>query len=337
MKWEWTNQTLTEVEQFLAEKGLASGTLSVTPIGDGHSNLTYHISDGRNELVLRRPPPPPLPPGGHDVLREARIMKALEGSGLPVPRVLATSEAGSILDVPFYVMNFIPGIIFTDKTPAAFSEPASRRAVAESMIDRLADLHSVDWENLGLQDFGRPEGFNHRHLRRIGSLIFDQNNDEADDNFADIYTWLEERIPAEAGHCIVHNDYRLGNIMWSGSAPVKILAILDWELATLGDPLLDLGYFLASYPQKGENLTPVQDFAHAVLEPGYPSRDELITRYQKSTGRDLSCLKWYMVMANWKLAVLYEYSRRRGEDPYYQAPGLVNRFLASARSLCRKI
>jgi aminoglycoside phosphotransferase (APT) family kinase protein len=146
--------------------------------------------------------------------------------------------------------------------------------------------------------------------------------------------WLAARVPPESGAAIVHSDFRIGNVVIAPDAPGRVAAVLDWELATVGDPLLDVGYFLASVPEPGEPLTPVREFGTAMLEDGYPDRAGLAARYARRTGRDLSGLPWYTVMAQWKLAVLYEYSRRRAVrgdgDPYYAGPSLVASFLRAA-------
>jgi aminoglycoside phosphotransferase (APT) family kinase protein len=318
---------------FLRERGLCAGPLTVSPIGDGHSNLTYAVSDGQRTVVVRRPPPPPSPPGAHDVLREARLMDALHGTAVPVPAVLATARAGEVFDVPCYIMSFAAGPVITAGTPAALALPATRREIGESLIDTLAALHAVDWRAAGLGDLGRPEGFNARHLRRMERLI------TGDDGcvpapFAPARDWLAARVPPESGDAIVHGDFRLGNVVIAPDAPGRVAAVLDWELATVGDPLLDVGYFLASVPRPGELLTPVQEFGTAMLEDGYPDRAGLAARYAGRTGRDLSALAWYTVMAQWKLAVLYEYSRRRSArgdgDPYYADRSLVTSFLRAA-------
>jgi aminoglycoside phosphotransferase (APT) family kinase protein len=334
MSWGWSPEQLSALEAFLAARGLCDGPLSARPIGDGHSNLTFLVSDGTRRIVVRRPPPPPVPPGGHDMLREARLIGALSGTDVPVPKVLAVAQAGEVLDVPLYVMTHVDGIVATDSTPERLSTAHGRRDLAVALIDTLAALHTVDWRARGLGDFGRPEGFNERHLRRMAGLVADAqgNTPEA---FAELAAWLSAEVPAEAGASIVHNDYRLGNVMIGTEPPARILAVLDWELATIGDPLLDVGYFLASYPVAGEPLTPTQELGAALLEPGYPSREELATRYADATGLDLSNLSWYVAMSLWKLAVLYEYGRRRAAtgkgDDYYADPALVERFLAAAQ------
>jgi aminoglycoside phosphotransferase (APT) family kinase protein len=329
MSWDWTDETLAALEAFLRERDLASAPLTTRRIGDGHSNLTFLVSDGERELVVRRPPPPPVPPGGHDVLREARLLQALDGTDVPVATVHAVAQAGEVLDVPFYVMDFIRGVVVTDRTPDALAASETRREIAESFFDVLADLHAVDWRARGLEGFGRPEGFNQRHLRRIGGLVRDENGNPPP-AFAEIEAWLAANVPSESGDSIVHNDYRIGNVMLGPEPPGRVVAVLDWELATIGDPLLDVGYILASYPQQGEPRTPTQDFGLALLEPGYPPREELAERYAERTGRDLSDLSWYIAMSEWKIGVLYEYARRRGEDAYYADPTLVERFVAAA-------
>ncbi|RZT86711.1 aminoglycoside phosphotransferase (APT) family kinase protein [Pseudonocardia sediminis] len=314
---------------FLRTRGLVDGPVTARPIGDGHSNLTYLVSDGTRAVVVRRPPPPPTPPGAHDVLREAMFVHALAGSGVPVPRVLATAEAGDLFDVPCYVMTFVDGPVVTTATPEALASSSVRRGIGESMVDTLAALHAVDRAGVGLGEAGRPEGFNARHLKRMRRLVAGPDG-ALPDGFADVDAWLERHVPSESGAAIVHNDFRLGNLVIAPSAPGRVAAVLDWELATVGDPLLDVAYLLASYPQPGEPLVPTAEMATAVLEDGWPARDELAARYAAATGRDLSGLGWYTTMVLFKLAVLYEYSRRQGTDPYYADPSLVRSFLDAA-------
>lgn len=329
MSWEWTPECIQRLEGYLSRHGLIVGPIAIQRIGDGHSNLTFLVSSKDGQLVVRRPPPPPVPRGAHDVLREARLISALADSGVPVPKVLGIGQSGEVMDVPFFVMEYIDGAVMTYATPPSLAEPRYRRAIAETLFDNLAVLHAVDWRTCGLADFGRPEEFNRRHLGRIARLIADDQG-KVPPPFARLYNWLEQNVPPESGASIIHNDFRLGNLIWAAEPPVRLLAVLDWELATIGDPLLDVGYALAAYPQPGEESTPTQDFAGAMFEPGYPSRDSLARRYAERTGRDLSYIGWYRAMAEWKLAILYEYSRRRGEDPYYADARHVPRFLNSA-------
>ncbi|MGW1026789.1 phosphotransferase family protein [Streptomyces sp. NPDC002577] len=333
---EWTPETLDALAWFLRERGLCEGELDVRRIGDGHSNLTFVVSDGVNRVVVRRPPPPPTPPGAHDMLREARLVDALRDTPVPVATVLATAQAGEVIDVPFYVMSFADGPVVTTSTPAPLHRAGTRRQIGEALIDTLADLHAVDWRAAGLGDMGRPEGFNARHLRRMGRLVADADGTPPP-HFAVIEAWLAAHVPPESGAAIVHNDYRIGNVVLAPEAPGRIAAVLDWELATIGDPLFDVGYFLASVPEADSPRTPTEDLGTAMLEDGYPTRKELADRYADRTGRDLSNLDWYTALALWKLAALYEYSRRRTVrgvgDPYYADQRLVQSFLEAAHRI----
>ncbi|MET8430683.1 phosphotransferase family protein [Nocardia sp. NPDC004860] len=334
MTWDWSPRTLSALESFLFERGITDGPLATKRIGDGHSNLTFLVSDGQRQVIVRRPPPPPVPTGAHDMLREARLLEALANTAVPVPRVLATGHSGEVLDVAFYVMDHVAGPVITTATPAELSAPTDRRALGEALIDTLVTLHAVDWRAAGLGDLGRPEGFNRRHLNRMTRLIADADG-QPPAEFADITAWLVAHVPPESGAAIIHNDFRIGNVIVAPEPPARIAAVLDWELATIGDPLFDLGYFLACYPDPGEPFTPTTKMGTACLEDGFPTRAELAARYAAATGRSLCDLNWYVALAQWKLAVLYEYGRRRAADgagdPYYRDVTLVQSFLDAAR------
>jgi aminoglycoside phosphotransferase (APT) family kinase protein len=331
--WDWDDTSRGSLETFLRSREILDGPLTTRAIGDGHSNLTYLVSDGTREVVVRRPPPPPVPAGANDMLREATFMAGLADSAVPVPRVLAVAGAGDVLDVPFYVMSFADGPIVTTATPHPLDSPSSRREIGESLVDTLADLHSMDWRAAGFGELGRPEGFNERHLRRMARLIADTDGGIPAD-FVAIEAWLGTHVPVEAGASVIHNDFRIGNVVLASDLPGRVLAVLDWELATLGDPLFDLGYFLATVPEEGEPLTPTGRLGTAMLEDGYPTRQELAARYAARTGLSLSMLPWYSALALWKLAVLYEYSRRRAHtgigDDYYSDSSQVAEFLDAA-------
>ncbi|MCW2759314.1 MAG: phosphotransferase family protein, partial [Nocardioidaceae bacterium] len=219
-----------------------------------------------------------------------------------------------------YVMSHVDGPVVTTETPALLRD--SRCEVGEDLVDVLAALHAVDWQVVG----GNPEGFNTRHLGSVARLV----PDDPPDGFAELHDWLAAHVPAESGATIVHNDYRLGNVVLASEPPGRVAAVLDWELATVGDPLFDVGYFLASVPE-GSARTATEELGTAMLEDGWPTRAELAERYATSTGRDLSALGWYVALAQWKLAALYEYQRRRGTDTYYDDPALVAGFVAAGQ------
>jgi aminoglycoside phosphotransferase (APT) family kinase protein len=229
-------------------------------------------------------------------------------------------------------MGFAAGPVVTTATPAPLDSPEARRRIGESLVDTLADLHAVDWRGVGLADLGRPEGFNARHLARMARLVADEEG-RPPAHFAAAEAWLRDNVPPESGAAIVHNDFRIGNVVLSTEHPGEVAAVLDWELATLGDPLFDLGYFLSSVPV-GAAVNPTQELSTAMLEDGFPTREELAARYAERTGADLAALDWYTALALWKLAVLYEYGRRRAVrgvgDPYYADQRLVQSFLEDA-------
>lgn len=320
-------------DRLLAADVLTGPIHTLRRIGDGHSNLTYAVSDGGRAVVVRRPPPPPVPPGANDVLREARIQQALAGTAVPVPRILAVDDTCTVMDVPFYVMELLDGDVATTVLPAALDDDAGRRGLGEALIDVLAAVHGVDWQAVGLGDLGRPDGFLERQLRKLPRLVAD-----TDGAVPACFTELGERLAAdmpESGPAtIVHGDLRLGNVMLARTSPARILGVLDWELAAIGDPLADVGYTLATYAVPDEPLHALTALSTATLAPGFPSREELADRYAAATGRDVSALPWYQALALWKLALLFEYGRRRaagpGGDPYYATPGLVDGLLTAA-------
>jgi len=232
------------------------------------------------------------------------------------------------------VMEFVDGTVITESTPAPRDDVQLRRRIGESLIDTLAALHTVPWREVGLVDFGKPDGFNARQLRRMRSLV--EVDGAVPKSFAPLDEWLQAHSPPESATSIVHNDFRIGNMIVDLGAGC-VAAVLDWELATIGDPLADLGYLLTSYPEPGEPLVPTSAMGTAVLEPGYPERAELLGRYADRTGADVSGVNWYAALAMYKLAALYEYSRRRFEDgvgdPYYADPKLVTAFLDAGERL----
>lgn len=326
---------LDALQRYLRDQGICGRPITLRRIGDGHSNLTYLVDDGEHRVVVRRPPPPPIPPGGHDVLREARIQRTLAGAAVPVPTILAAEDAGPVMDAPFYVMAHLDGVVATTDTPEAIDNPADRLGLAETLVDTLAELHAVDYRAAGLEDFGRPSSDVERHLRRFSRIVDPDGRGRPGGELGALLDDLVRTAPEPQPPTIVHGDYRLGNVMIAAEAPPRILAVLDWELATIGDPLRDLGYFLATYAVPGEPPHSLTAMSAATLADGYPSRQALARRYADHTGRDVSDVSWYMGMALWKLAVLFEYQSRRVSqgigDRYYAQPGLVEELLTAAR------
>ena len=236
---------------FLDAHGIGEGEIRASPIGDGHSNVTYLIERGDAEVVLRRPPRPPLPPSAHDVLREARLLTALQDTRARVPKVLAVGSDLATIGSPFYVMERVPGEVIVASVPATLDTPPERRRIGEELIDSLVEIHSVDWRAAGLEDFGKPTGYLERQLRRFTGL-WELNKTREIDAVESVGSWLGENIPESGPATIVHGDYRLGNTIFAADAPAHLSAVLDWEMATIGDPLADVGYLCMMWTEPGD-------------------------------------------------------------------------------------
>jgi aminoglycoside phosphotransferase (APT) family kinase protein len=307
------------LEAFLDEHGLGDGPVKAERIGEGHSNVTYEIRRGDEHFVLRRPPRPPLPPSAHDVLREARLLAAVHGH-IRTPEVLAASDDESILGVPFYVMEFIEGTVITHTVPEALDSTEQRAAIADELIRALVEVHAVDWRACGLEGFGKPTGYLDRQLRRFGGL-WEHNKTRELPLVQELYDWLAANRPESPEATIVHGDFRLGNTMFADDRPARLVAIFDWEMATIGDPLADLGYMTATWSQKDDPSGTMFDLTTVTHGEGFPTRDGLVKRYEELSGRSMSDLRWYQALALWKAAVFMEGNYKRSlagttDDPY---------------------
>jgi len=309
---------------FLDAHGLGEGEAEVEPIGDGHSNVTYALRRAGAELVVRRPPRGPLPPSAHDVLREARVLRALKGHA-PVPRVLAACDDESVIGAPFYVMERLDGDVVTDSVPPPLDRDAERRRMGQELVDALVTLHAVDWRAAGLKGFGKPDGYLARQLKRFGGL-WERNRTRELPAVERVGAWLGDHLPESPPATIVHGDYRLGNVMYAPEAPARVVAIFDWEMSTIGDPLADLGYLCTFWVSRDDPPAGVFE-RHAVTRaPGFPTRDELVGRYEERSGRSMSDIRWYEAMALWKVIVFMEGNYRRAlagsvDDPYLTSFG----------------
>jgi aminoglycoside phosphotransferase (APT) family kinase protein len=329
------------LEEFLDAHGIGSGPLTASRIGEGHSNVTLLVERGDARVVLRRPPRPPLPPSAHDVLREARLLRALESTPVRVPRVLAVGHDESVLGVPFYVTEELHGAVITAEVPPALDDESGRRGIAEELVDALVELHAVDWRAAGLEGYGKPTGYLERQLRRFAGL-WEFNKTRELPVVEEVHGWLGRHLPESAEATIVHGDYRLGNVMVAEEAPARLLAIFDWELSTIGDPLADLGYLAVTWAEPGDPAdTMYGDLAAATRLPGFLTRAELIARYEERSGRSVSGLSWYGALALWKAAVFMEGNLKRyrmgaSDDEYLASfdegvPALARKALEIAR------
>ena len=274
--------------------------LEASLVSGGKSNLTFELTSDAGEAVLRRPPDGPLLPRAHDMAREARVQRALAGTVVPVAAILF-EDAGELIGVPFYVMEKVDGYVIRT-LPAGWAEsPGDRQAVADVLVDTLAALHAIDPEEIGLSGFGRPAGLGERQVRRWSDQ-WERSKSRDVPAVDELGRLLRANPPKGPGGAIVHGDFRIDNCLMGKQMPPTVKAVLDWELATLGEPLADLGLFLFYWREPGDHrpaMTP-----SPTMQPGFPPRAYLAERYAERTGADLSDLSSWVALAHFKSAVV---------------------------------
>jgi aminoglycoside phosphotransferase (APT) family kinase protein len=283
-------------------------------IAGGRSNLTFKVTDAAgNASVLRRPPTSHVLPTAHDMGREHRIISALQSTPVPVAPVLGFCEDEAVNGKPFYVMGYVEGHVLRDRIEAEklLDEPA-RGVAGQSLADVLADIHAVDVDAVGLGDLGRRDGYIERQLKRWYGQ-FRQSNEQtgrAVPLVDDVHDFLAANVPAQQEATIVHGDYRLDNTILGDDG--RVLAVLDWEICTLGDPLADVGLLMVYWGEVGDPVTPLG--TPPTTAPGFATRAELVERYARRSGRDVSQLDLYVAFGYWKLACILEgvYARYAG-------------------------
>jgi aminoglycoside phosphotransferase (APT) family kinase protein len=297
---------LDRVRRFLDEHGLGSGDVRARRIGEGGgSNFTFLLERDVGTFVLRRPPRPPLPPSAHDVVREARLQLALREAGFTrLPTIVAVCEDESMLGVPFYVMDYLDGVVPTDELPPGLDGAPARRALGDDLVDALVEIHAADVATPALAAFARPGSYNERQVRRFAQL-WEINRTRELPRVEDVGAWLAANVPEQLAPTAVHGDFRLGNTMVASSEPSRIVAVLDWEMGAIGDPRADVGYLLATYSEPGGPPNPLGTSPVTALA-GFPSRAQLVERYVAGSGREVEPLSWFEGLALWKAAVFCE-------------------------------
>jgi aminoglycoside phosphotransferase (APT) family kinase protein len=281
--------------------------IEVTQFPGGHSNLTYCVRLGDREFVMRRPPFGPVAPTAHDMPREYRLLAAVNPHFHLAPRPYLLCEDASVIGAPFYLMERRRGVVVRQTIPPEIGEDLElRRRISESLVDTLADLHAVDIQSTGLVNIGKPAGFVRRQVEgwagrweRSKTTELKEMNETA--------AWLIERLPPDPGApTLVHNDYKLDNVMLDPRDPAKVVAILDWEMCTVGDPLIDLGLLLCYWPQADDPEVFAGSLRSVTMAPGWMKRAEIVERYAARSGRDLSDIGYYYTFATFKLAVVIQ-------------------------------
>ncbi|MGZ4206181.1 MAG: phosphotransferase family protein [Actinomycetota bacterium] len=298
---------------FLAsERPGYTGGFTVERIGEGQSCLTFLIRGNDWTVVLRRPPRGDLPPSAFDVTREYRVMRALHDhkAPVPVPPPILLCEDTSVIGAPFYLMGSVDGVVVRDALPDALSSFEDRERMADQLIDTLVALHGIDHASVGLDGFGKPEGYLERQLRRMSQLWELARFREQPDIEA-VGEWLAGNIPEQRETTIVHGDYKLDNVILAPTSPAKIVAVVDWEMSTIGDPLADLGWMVYFWLDPGDGAFRGPGTGGVTHLEGFPHRPELVRRYAERSGRDVGAINWYTAMAGWKIAIIMEGSYRR--------------------------
>ena len=283
----------------------------------GHSNETLFVTRDDRDLVVRRPPPGETADTAHDVLREYTVMEALQETSVPVPETVLASEDHDVIGSDFYVMEREHGVVIRDAEPDQFAEPDHRRRLGEEMVDTLAAVHRVDYEAVGLEEFGRPEGFTQRQVdrwQRQYEWAFEVTADEREvPAVHELTDWLQENVPQDPPRALVHGDFKLDNVMFGESPPPTVRSVFDWEMSTLGDPFADLGWLLSYWPDDGDRSVAVGTAGGAefLLRDGYQSREDLVARYESATGLQFENDRFYRALAVYKLGALGEMFFRR--------------------------
>ncbi|WP_329084645.1 phosphotransferase family protein [Streptosporangium sp. NBC_01469] len=278
----------------------------VSLIAGGRSNLTYVVETPGRRLVLRRPPLGHVLPTAHDMRREWRVISALAPTSVPVPEPVAFCDDLDVIGAPFYLMGHVDGAAVRTREDAQGLTPGQTRRLSERLAEVLAEIHAIDYEEAGLGDFGRPEGYMARQLERWGQQ-WERSKTAELPAYDRLVTRLRERLPARSASTLVHGDYRLDNTLVRLSPDPDILAVVDWEMSTLGDPLADLGLTLTYWQDPGdEERASVPVAAGVTVAPGFLTAREFAAHYAKVSGADLSDLDFYVAFGNYKLAVIVE-------------------------------
>ena len=281
---------------------------SVELLAGGRSNLTYLVTAGSNEVVLRRPPLGHVLPTAHDMTREFTVIGALRDTDVPVPEAIHLCTDEEVLGAPFYVMERLHGHILRSGFPPGYADsPDEKRLIGEAVVDTLAKIHRVDWTAVGLEGFGHPEGFMARQLRRWKQQ-WERSVTRPLPMMDELIDKLEANLPDSPEATIVHGDFRVDNTILDASHPGRIVGVLDWEMSTIGDPLADLGLTLVYWPDAGDVDEFKKGFSSVTITAadGFPSRVDVVERYAKATGVDVTNVPWYWAFGFFKLAVILE-------------------------------
>jgi aminoglycoside phosphotransferase (APT) family kinase protein len=336
-----------KVAAFLADKLPVAGTPEILQFEGGKANLTYLLryrsaGQGEQEFVLRRPPLGPVAPSAHDMGREYKVLSVLYQAFPYAPRAYLYSEDASIVGAPFLVMERRTGIVIRQQMPARFlGQPQLMRRMSETVVDVLADLHAVDPKAVGLETLGRPEGFMARQVKGWGGRWEAAKTVDVP-LFYQTWDWLNAHLPPAPRTSLVHNDYKLDNMMVAAEDPARCIAVFDWDMCTVGDPLADLGTLLGYWTEPSDSPDRTAFAVMPTTLPGWYTRREVVERYAARSGTDVSHMRFYETFAMWKTAVVIQqiyvrFHRGQTQDTRFQEYGTrANGLIAAAWDLANR-
>lgn len=294
--------------------------INLRQFSSGYSNLTYLIQTENKEFVLRRPPFGAIK-RGHDMAREYKVLSALNDNFDRVPKVHFFDEE-EFLGVPFYIMEKVNGIILNVKEAKARNlKPADFKAISENWMNTFVALHNIDYKEIGLENFGKPDGYVSRQVANWSKQYIKAKTKEVPAALA-VMKWMDEHQTQSANHCLIHNDFRYDNVIFEDDSWDNVLAILDWEMTTIGDPFMDLGTTLAYWTMNSDPDFVQQGLPSPTVMPGNPSRTELVSSYESKSGRKVDNIVFYYVYGLFKIAVIaqqiyYRYDKGMTSDPKF--------------------
>lgn len=309
------------LKEFLQNENLINSIqseLSVTQFTHGYSNLTYLLSIENKEFVLRKPPIGAVK-RGHDMSREYKVQSKIQKGFSKVPKMYAYSNDASILGSEFYIMKKVEGIILNFKEAKKRSiQPTKFKTISNTWLDTFVELHQVNYRELGLSDLGRPEGYVERQVLNWGKQYVKAANEEVD-AANKVMQWMQENQPKEYEHCLIHNDYKYDNVAFKDDSWQSISAVLDWEMATLGDPLMDLGTSLGYWTVAADHEFVKQGIPSPTVFEGNPIRSEIVEMYSQKSGRNIDHIIFYYAFGLFKIAVIaqqiyYRYNKGLTSD-----------------------
>jgi aminoglycoside phosphotransferase (APT) family kinase protein len=316
------------------------GPISVAQFPGGHSNLTYLITVGDTEMVLRRPPPGTKAATAHDMGREYRVLSHLHGVYPYAPKPYAYCEDESVIGAKFYLMQRFHGVILRKDLPKDMTlTPEQARTLCENVLDAQLLLHQVDYVKAGLADFGKPQGYVQRQVKGWSERFVKAKTPDVP-GCEQLMQWLHDKQPGDSGHvAIIHNDYKFDNVVLDKHDPLKVIGVLDWEMATLGDPLMDLGCSLAYWVEKNDPPPLQLSRMGPTHLPGMPTRQELVQRYAQKSGIPIGKMDFYYVFGLFRLGVIaqqiyYRYYHKQVSDQRF---AMFGQFVTYLSQVCEGV